>query len=132
MAARVDAPAVWQRGFHPLDQEMNLDAITAMIEVLLPDYPAISEDVDATKATTVDAEFSISVTAAVARGTLTYQWQKKTTGSYSNISGATSATYTEATWATGDVGTYRCVLTNTLNGVTAVTYSGECVATTAA
>ena len=39
MAARVDAPAVWQRGFHPLDQEMNLNAITAMIEVLLPRLP---------------------------------------------------------------------------------------------
>lgn len=70
-----------------------------MVEVLLPDYPVISVDVDAAKATAVGAEFTIGVTAAVTRGTLTYQWQKKTTGAYSNISGATSATYTEATWA---------------------------------
>ena len=58
-------------------------------------------------------------------GTLSIQWQSSANNStFSNISGATSRTYTPPT---GTVGTmyYRCVLTNTLNGYTKTTNSSS-------
>jgi len=45
---------------------------------------------------------------------LTYQWQKNTT----NIAGATAATYTITSVASGDAGSYRCVVTNTAGSAT--------------
>ena len=47
---------------------------------------------------------------------LTYQWQKKSGNRYSNISGATSAAYTVATYAATDAGTYRVKLNSTNGG----------------
>lgn len=46
---------------------------------------------------------------------LTYQWQKKSGNRYTNISGATSATYTVGTYAASNAGTYR-VKINSTNG----------------
>ena len=47
---------------------------------------------------------------------LTYQWQKKSGNRYSNISGATSAAYTVATYATANAGTYRVKINSTNGG----------------
>jgi hypothetical protein len=52
--------------------------------------------------------------AATGSGTLTYQWQK----GGSNISGATSATYSIASAASGDAANYTCVVTGGCGSVT--------------
>jgi len=59
---------------------------------------------------------------AVGSGTLSYQWLKNgvaVTGSAGHISGATTATLVDSSVAAGDTGTYRVILTNTLNATTA-------------
>jgi hypothetical protein len=66
---------------------------------------------------------TFSVTASVSSGTLTYQWQRQAlgTGSYANVSGATSATLslTGLTNAANNADNYRVVVSAT--GATAVT-----------
>ena len=57
------------------------------------------------------ATFTISASGTAP---LTYQWQKNST----NISVATSTTYTIASVASGDAGSYRCVVTNTAGSAT--------------
>lgn len=59
-----------------------------------------------------------SVTATAAAGTLSYQWQRNSGGSWSNISGATGSTYAETDNDTIGSRSYRCAITNTLNGYT--------------
>ena len=132
MAERKQKP-VWVRSFHPADTEKNLEALYESLEVLLPDYPVITKDLGDAVEVTAATEYKFDLTVEdVARGTLTYQWEKKTTGAYVNVSDATSVDYTVLSWDdTANKGTYRCKITNTLNGATAITYSNECVATTA-
>ena len=60
---------------------------------------------------------------------LTYQWQKKSGNRYSNISGATSAAYTVATYATANAGTYRVKINSTNGGKELI--SDNAVVTTA-
>ena len=60
---------------------------------------------------------------------LTYQWQKKSGNRYSNISGATSAAYTVATYATTNAGTYRVKINSTNGGKELI--SDNAVVTTA-
>lgn len=43
-------------------------------------------------------------------GTLTYQWQKRTTAAYANISGATNASLNQTNVQASDSGTYRVVV----------------------
>jgi hypothetical protein len=59
----------------------------------------------ATRCVGTGVTFNVSATGAA---TLTYQWRKNA----SNISGATSTSYTIASVVTGDAGTYDCVVTN--------------------
>ncbi len=59
----------------------------------------------ATRCVGTGVTFSVSATGAA---TLTYQWRKNA----SNISGATSTSYTIASVGAGDAGTYDCVVTN--------------------
>ena len=69
-------------------------------------------------AQSVTAGQSASFTvAATGSGTLTYQWTK---GGI-NISGATSATYTIVSTASGDAGSYAVVVTNSVGSVTSMT-----------
>lgn len=69
---------------------------------------------------------SLSVVATTTQGTITYQWQSSSNNSsFSNISGATSATYSAPTSTVGTV-YYRCVATSTKDGVSAATYSNSC------
>lgn len=133
MADRKQKP-VWVRSYHPADTEKNLELLYESLEVLLPDYPVITKDLDDAVKVTAAAEqvFDLTV-SAVARGTLTYQWQLDPDGKgFDDLTGKTTVDLTIASWADAtDAGTYRCKIINTLNGVTAITYSNECVATTA-
>ena len=133
MAERTPIPT-WVRSFHPADVEKNLNLLVAAMEPLLPPYPVITLDLPDTVEVTAgeNQTFDLTVTAAT-RGTLSYKWQIKKTTTWADISGATSVDYTASTWDnTTHAGTYRCIVTNTFNNVTAITYSNECVATTAA
>ena len=93
---------------------------------------AIAADVTATiaissqpadAAVAVGAAMNLAVTAACTppgnASVLTYQWQKKSGTRYTNISGATSATYTVGTYAASNAGTYR-VKINSTNGAAEV------------
>ena len=72
-----------------------------------------------------DSATALNATATASMGTITYQWQSSSDGSsFSNISGATSATYTPPTNTAGTK-YYRCVVTNTYNGDTATLTSGS-------
>lgn len=69
---------------------------------------------------------SLSVVANTTQGTITYQWQNSSNNSsFSNISGATSASYSAPTSTVGTL-YYRCVATSTKDGVSAATYSNSC------
>ncbi|MEI9871407.1 immunoglobulin domain-containing protein [Enterobacter hormaechei] len=62
---------------------------------------------------TVGDALNLSVAATVSDGsTLAYQWQKNG----SDISGATSATYTKASVIAGDAGSYTCQVSSTTAG----------------
>ncbi|MGC4071082.1 MAG: immunoglobulin domain-containing protein [Nibricoccus sp.] len=68
---------------------------------------------------TVTAGSPASLTV-VASGTapLSYQWQKDISGTFTNVSGATSATLSFASAASGDAGSYRVIVTNSVSSVT--------------
>jgi len=71
-------------------------------------------------AVAVGAQLQLTVVATATppgdNSVLTYQWQKKSGNRYSNISGATSAAYTVATYATANAGTYRVKINSTNGG----------------
>jgi hypothetical protein len=56
------------------------------------------------------ASFSV---AATGTGSLTYQWQDNTSGSFADITGETSTTYTTGTLGVGEAYEVRCVVTDT-------------------
>lgn len=68
----------------------------------------------------VGAQLQLTVVATATppgdNSVLTYQWQKKSGNRYNNVSGATSAAYTVATYAAGDAGTYRVKINSTNGG----------------
>jgi len=77
---------------------------------------------------------ALSVTASVGDGgTLSYKWQISTDSgtSYSDISGATSSTYTPDV-STASTYMYRCIVTNTLDATTASTTSNAATITVTA
>ena len=64
------------------------------------------------------ATATLSVTATASYGTISYQWQSSSdNSSFSNISGATSASYSAPTSTVGTI-YYRCVLKATYSGST--------------
>lgn len=66
----------------------------------------------------VGATAGISVSATASAGSLSYQWQQRTSGAWSDIGGATSASYNTPTLAAGDSAGYRCNVTDS-NGTVA-------------
>lgn len=77
---------------------------------------ALSTNLPATATWTVGTAASLAIVVNTATGLTPYtcQWQKSTNGgtSWSNISGATTATLNVASPATGDAGQYRCIATS--------------------
>lgn len=68
---------------------------------------------------------TLTAVATAPYGTITYQWQKSSNNSsWSNISGATSASYTVPT-SSEDLSYYRCVATATYSGKTPSTESNS-------
>ena len=70
----------------------------------------------------VDAVVNLTVAATGGTGSFTYQWQSATScgGTFANISGATSSTYTPPT-ATLGITAYRAIVTNSGSGCDALT-----------
>ncbi len=66
----------------------------------------------------VSESHSFSVTASSPLGSaFTYQWQKNISGTWTDIGGATSASYPLTNLTTANSGDYRCVVKNSLNPV---------------
>lgn len=90
-----------------------------------PNPPTITTSpANVTKTVGQTAAFSAGATVTVAGDTLSYQWQKAPSGSstYSDISGATSSSYTTSTLTMTDNGNkYRCVITEVETGAAATT-----------
>lgn len=63
--------------------------------------------------------------AYVASGSLSYQWQYMYGTSWTNLSGATGATYYPDTSEAGSYDNYRCRVTNTLYGYQTTSYSSS-------
>ena len=77
------------------------------------------------KSVNVNGTASLSVTATVPTGTMSYQWQSSTNNStWSNITGATSSSYSAPTSTAGEK-YYRVIVTNTVGGETASTTSSS-------
>ena len=83
-----------------------------------------SQPSSATKYAGQSITFSVTASASDS-GSLSYQWQKDA----SNISGATNSSYSIASVASGDAGSYTVIVTNTKNGTTATTTSNAGVLT---
>jgi hypothetical protein len=103
---------------------------------LIPEIPAITIGTQPSNASVTDAQTAtFSVSATVTYGaTLTYQWQKQESGAgaWSNISGATSSSYTTGsiTVAADNTDAYRVVVSAT--GATSVTSNSVTLTVTAA
>jgi hypothetical protein len=73
---------------------------------------------------TVNAGQPVSFTVAASGSTpLTYQWQKLVSGTWTNISGATSATFALGSAQASDAGQYQVVVSNSAGSVTSSTVS---------
>lgn len=97
---------------------------SASVAVAATPTPSINTQ-PAAKSVYVGGTASLSIAATVASGTLSYQWQSSNDNStWSNISGATSTSYSAPTSAVGTK-YYRCVVTNTLNGYTTTATSSS-------
>ena len=97
---------------------------TASVAVAATPTPSINTQ-PAAKSVYVGGTASLSIAATVASGTLSYQWQSSNDNStWSNISGATSTSYSAPTSAAGTK-YYRCIVTNTLYGYTTTATSSS-------
>lgn len=100
----------------------NTTSNIATVKVKATPAPTITEQ-PADKTAFVGDTESVSVTAT--GNSLSYQWQRSNDNStFSNISGATSSSYTFPTSSPGTT-YYRCVVKNTLNGYTKSTTSNS-------
>ena len=105
-------------------QADDAQAADAAITITISTQPADT-------AVAVGAQLDLTVAAAASTGgagVLSYQWQKKSGNRWSNVSGATAATFTVATYAATDAGSYRVKL-NSSNGAKEV-ISATAVVTT--
>ena len=100
--------------------------VTVTLNLVTP--PAIANDT--TICSGGDPAAFVNTTAATASGTLTYQWQSATAaiGPFTNIAGATSATYNPPAGLTVTT-YYRVIVTSTLNGVACTATSNTRIVT---
>lgn len=82
---------------------------------------------------TVFTTQKLTITVAASGSSLSYQWQKQSSGSYSDISGATAASYIVNSAALTDAGNYQVIVSNpagsVTSGVALVTIKGPPVIT---
>lgn len=101
-------------------------AIDTVLLNNIPAAPAITTQPSAV--TKVEGEKATFTVAASGTATLTYQWQSSTDGkTWSNITGASAASYTFTTAYSQNKAQYRCIVTNnwgsaTSNGVALTVY----------
>ena len=111
-------PAYITFDLNPFDEEATLEEVKENINErfeeelspLVAGGPVITrppQDVSGEDGAT--ATFTVT---AIGTGTLTYQWQTLFGGAWSNISGATSATYSVTIAPALDGTEYRCVVTD--------------------
>ena len=101
----------WKTDYSPADRQENYNAIINFIGGFLPLTPEGAITYNATsKVATITAK-------TPKNGTLSYQWAASTTedGSYTDISDATSTTFTATSSQSEKY--LGCKVTNTLNGV---------------
>jgi hypothetical protein len=80
-------------------------------------FVSVSSPVNTEGLSTKTASFTVSTAGST--GTLTYQWQVDSGSGFTNISGATAATYTTDALTMADNGNqYRVVVTSNVNGTT--------------
>lgn len=99
----------------------NSNFITVFVNNVTP--PTIDGNQSVCDSSDSPSTFSTTV-AATGTGTLTYQWQRSTvgcSGPWTNISGATAATYTPT--AVTQTTYYQVRVTSTLNGVQCIAFS---------
>lgn len=109
-------------------QSKTANSSSASVAVSATPVPSITTQ-PSNKSVGYNGTASLSVAASVASGTKSYQWQSSTNGSsWSNISGATSTSYSAPTTTYGTK-YYRCVVTNTLNGYTTTATSNSATVT---
>ena len=92
-----------------------------------PDLNITAQPTDLTEC--VGGTNTIDVTVTGATGTVTYQWQEFVAGSWTDVSGATAASYTPAS-ATAGTSQYRAIISATGNGCGAVTSASSTVTIT--
>ncbi|PJE40783.1 MAG: hypothetical protein CUR32_10350 [Flavobacterium sp.] len=99
----------------------NSNFITVFVNNVTP--PSIDGNQSVCDSSDSPSTFNVTI-AATGTGTLTYQWQRSTvgcSGPWTNISGATSATYTPA--PVTQTTYYQVRVTSTLNGVQCIAFS---------
>lgn len=90
---------------------------------------ALSTNLPGTASWTVGTAASLSIVVNTTTGLApyTYQWQKLNGTTWNNIPGATSATYSVASPAESDAGSYRCIATSSNTNPPNTTTSAVCV-----
>lgn len=99
----------------------NSNFITVFVNNVTP--PSIDGNQSVCDSSDSPSTFNVTITAT-GTGTLTYQWQRSTvgcSGPWTNISGATSATYTPT--PVTQTTYYQVRVTSTLNGVQCIAFS---------
>ena len=100
------------------------DVLTA--PAFIVETPSFTADLESDRSVQEGTVLTLSVAAAVSDGgTLSYQWYKDEQA----IAGATSASYTIKFIQKSDEGSYKVVVTNTLNGEKATASSSVCAVT---
>lgn len=90
---------------------MFVSLLVALVNAALAAPTITSQPSPPTRTVNAGADVMYSV-AATGVGTLTCQWQKRTTGPYANLSGATDETLTLANVEAADAANYRVVVTD--------------------
>lgn len=101
---------------------------TAQITVLSAPPPTITRNPESASYYVGATPAALTVSATASAGTLNYQWQQASGGTWTDIFGQTTTQYVPDT-ETVATSSFRCVVTNTLSGVTASTVSRTAVVT---
>ncbi len=102
------------------------DILTGSEPTSTVETPVINTNLETAQSVTLGESLTLTVAASVSDGgTLTYQWYKDDQA----ISDATGTSFTIESIEESDAGSYKVVVTNTLNGETASATSNVCAVT---